>query len=567
MNYEQFNDETKLYYNKVMDIYFTIMDKPIEKELKNLFGETKYAFLKFDKKILSLYIAAFLADGNLKNILKNYDDIKINDLLSFIDINIDEIKKLDETEYSNFYNENFKYDLLGIKDKYSKYYILNEMTPEVIFSFLQDSYSLGSNILKYLAITCKFSTIYLSEHPSFIAVENFAREKGSLKEKTSEKDDDNYLSSSLFTPRSTNSLSRISLPSLLGKEEVKQDETKEVPSFDEESAWSKLSDIQSKFIGQETLVEHLFYNIVNNQQLAINENINDGERSIIFLDGPTGTGKTAITREITEQLDIPFIASSATNYSATGYVGGNITDTLKELYEKADGNLEKAQKGIIVFDEFDKITHKHSGSLEMKKAVQQQLLDFMGGGKYKIRVRDGLFDKQEVEFDTSKLTFVCLSALSELRDFKTQKKQALGFGEVLEQSNADDYSITPQDLIDMGLERELVGRFNTYLHTDEYSEEDLLKILKESPLSPLKGLEKLVSSKGKKLEIADGVYEVIASAAYKLHTGARSLQTIVNNIRTHFLKDILRGEEAIIYLDKETVINITESTFNRKGRR
>lgn len=81
----------------------------------------------------------------------------------------------------------------------------------------------------------------------------------------------------------------------------------------------------------------------------------------IFMDDPTGTGKTAITREITERLGILFTSSSATNYSSTGYVGGNITDVLKELYIKADNNLEKAQRGIVVFNEFDKIAYSRSG--------------------------------------------------------------------------------------------------------------------------------------------------------------------------------------------------------------
>lgn len=74
------------------------------------------------------------------------------------------------------------------------------------------------------------------------------------------------------------------------------------------------------------------------------EGIPDGQRSIIFIDGPTGTGKTAITREITEKLGIPFTSSSVTNYSSTGYVGGDITDILKELYRKADEVSRKGSK-------------------------------------------------------------------------------------------------------------------------------------------------------------------------------------------------------------------------------
>lgn len=233
----------------------------------------------------------------------------------------------------------------------------------------------------------------------------------------------------------------------------------------------------------------------------------DGQRSIIFLDGPTGTGKTAITREITEKLDIPFTSTSFTNYSAAGYVGGDIIDILKDLYKKAKGDLEKAQRGIIVLDEFDKIAYSRSGGLEMKRAVQQQLLDFLGGGKYTIRVGNGIFNTEEIEFDTSKLTFVCLGALTDLRSQKTEKKQSIGFGQSSQQSEQQEYSITPQDLIRIGLERELVGRINTYLHTNDYSKENLIRILKESTISPLIGFRQWIESRGKKLEI-DGMFTV-----------------------------------------------------------
>lgn len=295
------------------------------------------------------------------------------------------------------------------------------------------------------------------------------------------------------------------------------------------------------------------------------EELPDGERSIIFLDGPTGTGKTAITREIAEKSGIPFTSSSATNYSSTGYVGGNITDTLKELYQKANGDLEKAQRGIIVFDEFDKIAYSRSGGLEMKKAVQQQLLDFLGGGKYTIDVGNSIFTMEEIEFDTSKLTFICLGALTDLRSQKTEKKQSIGFGSS-QQSNQQDYTITPQDLIGIGLERELVGRFNTYLHTNDYSRENLTKILKESTISPLIGFRKWIEARGKKLEIDESVYSLIVDQAYELNTGARSLQTVMNNIRTHFIKEVLRGSNETIYLDSETVEKINGQTMNRKGR-
>lgn len=488
-----------------------------------------------------------------------YDDIKVQDLLSFIDISVDDIEKINENDYSQFYDEHFKNELLMMKSE--TFYNIRQIKPAVIFEFLNKVDVNGSDILNYLCRKYQLKEIYLCDHPSFEAVKTSIFAKGYLEEKELSK---NKLPRNI----NVNSLFDLSKIQLQKPEIVESYDNDTTLDLDDDKVWSILDEIKEKFIGQENACEDLFYNIVNNQQLASMDDISDGQRSIIFLDGPTGTGKTAITREITDKLKIPFTSSSATSYSATGYVGGNITDTLKELYKKADGDLEKAERGIIVFDEFDKIAYSRgNGGIEMKKAVQQQLLDFMGGGKYNISVGNNLFFNSSVEFDTSKLTFICLGALSDLRETKTNQNQALGFGTLAETTDIVDYTITPQDLMNIGLERELVGRFNTYLHTDEYSKEDLLRILKESTISPILGFEKWIESRGKKLQIDDGVYGAIVDAAYELNTGARSLQTVMNNIRTRFIKDVLRGKDGTIYLDESTVNAVITNAMTRKSRR
>ena len=327
-----------------------------------------------------------------------------------------------------------------------------------------------------------------------------------------------------------------------------------------------LTSIQQKFIGQEEAAKLLLLNIIKNQKLASLPNVPSGTRSIMFIDGPSGTGKTAITKDITDNLGLPFVATSITNYSAAGYVGGNITDILKELYIKAGGDLEKAERGIVVLDELDKIVNSGRNDLVMKSAVQHQLLDFLGGGKYTIEVDKG----KTVDFDTSKLTFVCLGALTNLRNSKMQvsSKRPIGFNvKYDEKKDAKDYSITPDDLIKMGFEKELVGRFNTYVHTKDYSKDDLKKILLESKISPLIGFKTFVSSLGKKLVIDDDAYDLIAEAAHDLNTGARSLQAVVNNLETQYLEESLLGVDNEIHVTEEDVRRINEAAFKEKGRR
>lgn len=561
MNYDEFNEETKVYLNMVMDIYSTIKNKEIVKNIKDIVKREKYyEFFKLDKKILSLFIAGFMIDGNLKDILSEYDDINLQDLISFV--NIKEIHKLPDDEYSDFYKKNFQLDLTSIIEEKKHFYSINFITPEVIMYCLGQVTPNGSDVLNYFCNTYLHNITFFNEHPLFNALENYNFMNGSISKKTYPNENSSRQGSLLFDDFFLN-LQNIDKDI---KKPIPQTQKQQKLAKFDDSVWLLLDEIKKKFIGQEDAVEGLFYNIVNNQQLAEMKDIPDGQRSIIFIDGPTGTGKTAITKEITEKLGIPFTSTSVTNYSATGYVGGNITDVLKDLYKKAAGDIEKAQRGIVVFDEFDKIAYSRSGGLEMKRAVQQQLLDFLGGGKYTIRIGNGMFDMKEIEFDTSKLTFVCLGALTDLRTEKTEVKQSIGFGQSTSRDNLQDYTITPQDLMGIGLERELVGRFNTYLHTNDYSRENLIKILKESTISPLIGFRKWIESRNKKLEIDENVYDLIADQAYELNTGARSLQTVMNNIRTPFIKEVLRGTSQIVRLDSETVVKVGGQTMNRKGR-
>lgn len=559
MNYSDLSGETQLFLNKAMDIYSIIKDKSLNRTVKGILGTKDYEFTKLDKKVLALFIAGLLVEGNLKEIFSQYDDIKLDDLFDFIGIKESDITPIEDEKYEEFFDKNIKLDLVTILKKSNWGDTINFVTPEVVISSLQHVRLSGSEILEYYKYkyNLKSKGIFISEHPLFRALENYTLIDGSVSKKDSPKGNNVGLGSPLFATSPLKIGDSIPLIQLQKKQKIVK--------FDE-SVWQILDEIQKKFIGQEVAAEGLFYNIVNNQLLAEMEGIPDGQRSIIFIDGPTGTGKTAITREITEKLGIPFTSSSVTNYSSTGYVGGDITDILKELYRKADGDLEKAQRGIIVFDEFDKIAYSRSGGLEMKKAVQQQLLDFLGGGKYNIHVGNSIFDMNEIEFDTSKLTFVCLGALTDLRSKKTETRQTIGFGQTSQSSEEQTYSITPQDLMSIGLERELVGRFNTYLHTDDYSKESLKKILRESTISPLIGFKKWIEARGKQLVIDDDVYGLIAEQAYELNTGARSLQTVMNNIRTSFIREVLRGTDNTIHLDSETVIKTNGQTMNRKGR-
>lgn len=535
--YESFNEETKKFFQKAMDIYANIESLKIEKEVEKIgFDKHQCTFSRLDKKVFSMFMASFTSDTHLQTLLREYDDIKKEDLFSFIGIKEEEIK-LFEGSYSEYYNTKFKLDLFNIVEDELEDCSVLEITPEFIYYLLRKSVA-GSDVVIFFFESLKeqlnYSGFIPHSHPSFKAVSNYLVfnhqiqfKKSTIKNDFSFWDEEDEVNlevkrQNLFTKKHT-------------------------------ELWSLLEEIKKKFIGQERLVEELFYTMIYNQDLASNKRVTDGERSIIFLDGPTGTGKTAITREICRKLDIPVASASSVNYSSTGYEGANITDLLSQLYQASGNNLQLAERGVIILDEFDKLSDPANEGIKMKKAVQQQLLDFLGGGIYSLNIGDKFLKTEQIEFDTSRLSFVLLGALSELRDKKTVDN--------------DIYSIMPEDLITHGLERELVGRINTYLHTDEYTKEDLLRILKESSISPMLSLKKGISLYGKELIIDEDIYEDIVNAAYQLHSGARGLQTIINNIRTSFLKEILRGEEQTIYLGKERVKEDIDKIFVRRINR
>ena len=563
MESNKLEEEVRIYISSALWIFSLLCNKNIKSTILNTKEYTNY-----DKAALSLFLAAFVTDINLLDIISEFD-IDVEKLFLEVGITKEQLENPIDEKIVKKCNEEFNEFMENYASAIGEKYLIEQVSAEVLFSLLIESKYSG---IIYDLILKKIPQIYSDKDGKidlFEKVKNYSLDNNYLIYKQEGKSPIQSMLEFFFGLDPSADVQYEIVPSgntLPKNIENDNQEKEEEIDYNDLKVFNKLENIIKKFIGQEEVCEYLFYNIINNQQLATRDDVFDGERSIIFLDGPTGTGKTAITREITKELDIPFVATSVINYSSSGYVGGNLTDILEKLLDKADGDLDKAERGIVVLDEFDKLSYKRdSGGLSMKKAVQQQLLDFMGGGSYDLVVGNGPFS-QLVSFDTSKLTFVCLAALTDLREEKVGKKQTIGFNNS-QIKNETSYNITPQDLVDIGLERELVGRLNTYLHTEEYSKDVLLKILLESEISPLKGFERWINSKNKELIIDPEVYYLIVDAAYDLNTGARALQTVVNGIRTIYLKEVLTGNDKEVYLDSDRVSKIINNNSMRRVRK
>lgn len=570
MEYKDLNEETKRFLKNAMNIYKVIKDKPIKKKIRDLVRkEQDYEFKKIDKKVLSLFIASFFTDGNIKDMFSEFEDIKLSDLLEFIDTKEEEIIPMDESEYELFFDKNFKYDLITIVNNSNRFSNVEKITPESLISCLQYSHNIGTRILDYYSDKYSLDQCItgINNHPLFNTIHNYCLSKGFItKKEVKDKRLDTPFASMLGGLMFGSERIRQKLQEQENPESKKLEEKKASKlNLNDDELWDKLVMIQKMFIGQEEAVKNLFYNIVNNQEMVGMDMPRD-QFSTILLDGPSGTGKTAIIEQITKSLGIPFKKRPITDFSATGYVGGDLTDILVELYNKANQNLEEAQRGIVVLEEFDKIA-LNGDDLRMKRAVQDQLLDFLGGGKYTIPCGKTIFDHDEVEFDTSKLTFICLGAFTDLRSKKTEQKSMLGFTPSLDEKQDLDYEITSQDLIDAGFRQELVGRLNTRLHTNDYSKEDLMNILKNSPISPLIGFKKWVEAYHKDLIIDEDVYELIVDFSYSLNLGARGLDIVMSSVRTLLMEEVLRGKNSVVVLNSDTVLNACNNITKRKGRK
>ncbi len=262
-----------------------------------------------------------------------------------------------------------------------------------------------------------------------------------------------------------------------------------------------------------------------------------------------------IKKELKKKMNLPFIVAPANSFSTVGYKGADITDVLVKLLDQAQGDLELAERGVIAFDEFDKIGYSGDDKgLSMNLGIQQELLTFIEGATYDVE-----YNGKTYEFDTSKLTIVAMGAFTNLRERKIaenekKNKPSLGFS-----GNSDDdyervYTITEDDYIGEGLGRELVGRFSCLAFTEELGVEDLERILKESESSPLKSLIFDGKINGCEITVSDEVIHEIALRAYKSNVGVRGLNRICKSIRNIISNDLIDKVPEIVitseHLDK-----------------
>ncbi|MBN2241543.1 MAG: AAA family ATPase [Acidobacteria bacterium] len=266
------------------------------------------------------------------------------------------------------------------------------------------------------------------------------------------------------------------------------------------------------------------------------------KQNIIML-GPTGVGKTYLVRTIADLIGVPFVKADATKFSETGYVGGDVEDLVRELVQKADGNIRLAEYGIIYLDEIDKISTPSNvlGRDVSGGGVQRGLLKLMEETEVSLRTPFDLTSQLQaaMEFqskgkvsrsviNTRHILFIVSGAFNGLSDIirKRLGARAIGFqsaGRVLARDQDYFRFSKSNDFIEYGFESEFVGRLPVIVSCHELSVEDLFEILKHSEGSIIRQYINAFEAYGIELvPTDDGLYR-IAQKAFEEHTGARSL--------------------------------------------
>ena len=299
--------------------------------------------------------------------------------------------------------------------------------------------------------------------------------------------------------------------------------------------------------------------------------------------GPTGCGKTMMVRKIAEYLDVPFAICDATGITEAGYVGDDVESILNRLISAADGDLDKAERGIIYIDEIDKIARKGENVSITRdvsgEGVQQALLKMIEGSIMRVpstgkRKHPGS-DMQEI--NTEGILFICGGAFVGLDKIIEERlnKRSIGFSSSLTATQTPDdvyRSTTTKDIIKFGFIPEFVGRFGITVSVDELDIKEQIRILVEPKNSIIKQYQYIFELDSIDLEFQDTALEEIAQQAKELKTNARGLKNIIEktllpyqfdaqNLVARGLtkivvnKDTVNGSPAVMVFDKKAKIN------------
>ena len=369
-----------------------------------------------------------------------------------------------------------------------------------------------------------------------------------------------------------------------GKETNKKkddNEDKPIPKPHEIKAY-----LDQHIVGQDDAKKVLSVAVYNHYK-RLKHNINGDkddveiQKSNILLVGPTGSGKTLLAQTLAKMLDVPFAVADATTLTEAGYVGDDVENILLRLYQNADFDAKKAEKGIIYIDEIDKIARKSENTSITRdvsgEGVQQALLKLIEGTISNVPPQGGRKHPQQevIQIDTKNILFIVGGAfvdLDKIIEHRVKDGNSIGFGNVAQtQAEKEQASskllkkLQPEDLLKFGLIPEFIGRVPVFAVLDALDEETLKMILTEPKNAVLKQYKKLLEMDNVELDFEPEAVDLIAKKAIKRKTGARALRSIVEELMLDVMYDIPSKHDINKFTITKEMVEAQDDIVNEDG--
>ena len=326
-------------------------------------------------------------------------------------------------------------------------------------------------------------------------------------------------------------------------------------------------------IGQDRAKKVLSVAVYNHYKRIFRHNEIDDDtelnKSNVLLIGPTGSGKTLLAQTISKYLDVPLAIADATSLTEAGYVGDDVENVVTRLVQAADGDIKKAERGIIFIDEVDKVARMSENRSITRdvsgEGVQQALLKIVEGSVVNVPPKGGRKHpgQDALQVDTTNILFICGGAFDGLEDIIKKKEGAnvLGFNQDKKGKNDHDKvlsKVEADDLVKYGLIPELIGRLHMVATLNEITEDDMVHILTEPKNALIKQYIKLFEMDDVKLEFEKDALKELAKLAIIRKTGARGLRSILEDIMLDIMFDLPKYKNKTITISKEVVLKTKE---------